>query len=145
MAAGISDFGAFSWLSALFGVTSPITGYYVALASEEPGVASDGVILADLEPVDPGAYARQPYGVGPTNWGLNGNTITNLVEIDFGTPLVDWGLVSHYVLCTDPTAGDIYGFGVFLNPQTVSAGFDLTIPAGGLVFTLGSLDDSITP
>lgn len=140
---GISDFGAGAWLSALFGVTADITGYYVALCNAEPGVASDGTILADLEPVD-GAYARQAYGVGALNWAVNGNYLVSLAEIGFGFPTIDWGLITHYAMLTDDVDGDLYAWGEFANPEYVTAGYEFTIPEGGVVLSLASQDNSIT-
>jgi hypothetical protein len=143
MSSDITDFGAGAWLGALLGVTDPITGYFVALASDAPGVAADGDILADLEPAFDD-YARQPYGTGPGLWALNGNVITNLVDVDFGVPAADWGPLTHYVLCDSLVSGQLYGYGLLANPQTVQAGFSVVMPAGGLVLTLASQDDSIT-
>lgn len=143
MAAGIADYGTAAWLSALFGVTADITGYYVALCSGEPGVASDGTILAELEPSD-GAYARQAYGVGDTNWAVNGNAITNLLELDYGIPSIDWGLITHYALCNALTGGDLYGWGEFVSAQFVSAQYLMVIPPGGIVVSLAPQDNSVT-
>ena len=143
MAGGLTDFGAAAWLAALLSVGDPIPGYYVALCSDEPGVASDGTILAELEPADP-SYARQPYGVGDLNWDTSGNSITNLNEIDFGTPLTDWGPIAYFALCDSPVDGELYGFFEFANPQYVAVGFEMVIPAGGIVLSLASQEDAIT-
>lgn len=143
MPSGIADFGATAWLSALFGIDADISGYYVALCSDEPGVASDGTILVELEPADP-AYARQPYAAGGANWASNGGDLTTLIDIDFGVPTVDWGLVTHFALLTDAVDGDLYGWGEFLSPQYVSAGDAMVIPAGGVVVSLAAQDNSIT-
>lgn len=142
MPSGVSDFGAGTWLAALFGITAPIDGYYLALCTDEPGTGMDGDILADLEPADP-AYSRISYGTAGGSWGANGNYITNSFDIDFGLPDLDWGDLNHYALCTALTGGDIYAWGEFLNPQYVVAGYQLVIPAGGLVLTLSALDNSI--
>lgn len=142
MASGVTDFGATAWLAALFGVDPDITGYYVALCTDEPGTDSDGTALADIEPVDV-AYSREAYGTGGANWGTNGPYITTLLDIDFGIPTVDWGQISHFALCTAATAGDVYAFGEFLSPQQVTADFDFVIPAGGVVISLTALQNSI--
>ena len=144
MPSGVSDFGAATWLAALFGVIEPITGYYVALCADEPGPDIDGDMLADLEPgtADP-TYQRVFYGVGAGNWGTNGNFLTTTNDVDFGLPGADWGIVNHFALCDQPSGGDIYAWGEFLNPQYVGADVQMLVPAGGLVLTLSSLDNSI--
>jgi hypothetical protein len=143
VAAGISDYGASAFLSALFAITGQISGYYIALCTDEPGPGFDGLILEELEPIGTD-YARQHYPSNDTNWAVNGNYLASLAEISFGTPAVDWGLLTHYALCTAATAGDIYAWGEFLNPSFVSAGFEFVIPPGGLVLSLATQDDAIT-
>jgi len=147
MSSGVTDFGTGAWLGALFGVDPDITGYFIALCSEEPGRDTDGTILAAIEPVDP-SYVRQAYGTGGANWGLNDTYLTTLNDIDFGVPSVDWGSITHYALCTNDNSdpldlGDVYAFGEFLNPQYVSAAVDMTIPAGGVVIAMASLENAI--
>jgi hypothetical protein len=142
MAAGITEFGASAWLAALFGIDSAITGYYIALANQEPGVDADGDVLADIEPDDT-AYARQFYAAGATNWAVDGAFLTNLVEIDFPLPTVDWGDISHYVLCSDLTSGDVYAFGEFVNTQFADTDYLLSIPPGGLVISLSAAESTI--
>lgn len=143
MSAGVSDYGAGAWLASLFGVTGPITDYWLALCSDEPSSDMDGDVLGDLEPAG-GGYARVRYGTGPALWAADSNFLTNLVDVDFGVPTDDWGDVSHFALCTDPTGGDLYAWGEFLNPQYVEAANQMLIPAGALVLALTTLDDSIT-
>jgi len=139
---GVTDYGANAWLGVALAVTDPIDGYYIALCTVEPGIDFDGDILADVEPAD-GAYARQLYASGPTNWGTDGSYGTNLLEIDFGVPTVDWGFLPYYALCTAATSGDLYSFGEFLSPEYVQAGAPVVIPAGGIVLGLASVQDSI--
>ena len=142
MSNGITDWGAAQWLAALFGVVSPISGYYVALATDQPGVDADGTILADLEPTD-SAYNRVAYPAGSSYWGVNGQYIANIVDIDFGGAVIDWGSLTHYVLCDSSSGGEIYAFGEFLNPSYVGAGDQVLVPGGGIVLALSSLQDSI--
>jgi hypothetical protein len=143
MASGIADFGASSWLSTLFGIEDPIAGYYLALCLDEPGPGFDGLILDDIEPAG-GGYARQFYASDDTHWAVNGNYVTNLLEVGFGTPTLDWGRLTHFALCTAASSGDIYAWGEFLSPSFAAAGFELVLPPGGLVLSLASQDDSIT-
>lgn len=144
MPSGVSDFGAGAWLSALFGVTAPITSYYIALASDEPGPAADGTILAALEPPPGTGYARQLYAADNTHWAGNGAYLTNLIEIDFPFPTADWGRLTHYVLADSLVDGQIYAWGAFTNPQNVTAGYAISLPVGGVVLSLSSLENSIT-
>lgn len=143
MGSAICDFGATAWLAALFGVEDPITEYWIALASDEPGPGADGTVLADLEPTD-SAYHRQHYDAGPDNWATSDNVIANLADIDFGFPLADWGMQTHFVLCSAVTEGDLYAYGLFVRPVFVEAGVHMIIPPGGALLTLSSQDDSIT-
>jgi hypothetical protein len=129
-------------MAALFGVSTALPGFYVALCTDAPGIDSDGSIVADLEPADV-AYDRQAYGVGATHWGTNANYLTNTDDIDFGIPAADWGLINHYALLDAASGGDIYAFGEFLNGQFVPAGFEFIIPAGGIIIALSALEDSI--
>lgn len=144
MPSGVSDFGAGAFLSALFGITADITGYYVALCSDAPGPAADGTILTALEPAGGSGYARQAYAAGASNWAANGSYLTNLVEILFPLPLGDWGRLTHYALTDSLTNGDLYAWGAFTNPQNVTASYSISIPVGGIVLSLSSLENSIT-
>jgi hypothetical protein len=141
---GVTDFGAGAWMSALFGIDSDITSYYLALASDEPGIASDGTILAALEPPDGSNYARQPYPTGGSYWAANGSYLTNLVEIVFPLPFTDWGRLAYYVLCDSLTDGEVYAWGEFTNPQYVTTAYSMSLPVGGVVLSLGSLENSIS-
>ena len=143
MPSSVSDFGTETWLGVLLGINPPIAGYWVALCSDEPGLGADGTILVELEPTNPD-YARQYYPAGELSWGLNGASVTNLDEIDFGTPSADWGPVGFYALCDSATDGEFYAVGEFANPQVVTAGYAMVIPPGGIVLSLASQDDSIT-
>lgn len=138
----MSDFGSETWLSALFGVTPLPTGYFIALCSDEPGAAMDGTLLAGLEPADT-AYARQPYGTGPSAWDSNGPYLTNLLAAAFPTPVIDWGYLTHFAICDSLTAGQLYAWGEMYNPQYVSTGIGMEIAPGGLVLGLHALDNTI--
>ncbi len=142
MGSGIADFGVGALLEALFGIT-PITSVWVALCSDEPGVAADGDILADLEPAA-AEYIRQEIAFDGSHWAVDGNNATNLVEVTFPAAVSDWGSINHYAFTTGSTSGDLYGFGELTEPQVVSAGYQMALPPGGLIITLASQDSSIT-
>jgi hypothetical protein len=144
MPSGVSDYGCQSWLGSLFGVYAPITDYWLALCSEDPGPAADGVILAALEPPPASNYARQPYGTGDGNWVVDGGYLTNLVEVVFPLPHTDWGRLSHYALADSAQDGELYAWGAFTNPQNVTTGYSMSIPVGGIVLSLSSLENSIS-
>jgi hypothetical protein len=145
MASGVSSYGASTWLSALFGVTSLPSSYYIALCVDQPGIDADGSVISSLEPPTGVGYARQSYATGSSNWTVNAGNLVNLNDIVYPAPTGDWGLLSHYVLCTATTAGQIYAFGIFDNPYFVTSGLGVLIPAGGIVIHLASLDVSIAP
>lgn len=145
MTSGVSDFGAGAWLSSLFGIDAPIAGYYVALCQDEPGPAADGDILTVLEPLPGTGYARQFYSAGGSHWAADSAYVTNLVEIVFPLPFDDWGRLTHYVLTDSASGGEIYAWGAFTNPQTVTAGYSISIPVGGILLALSSLENSIAP
>ena len=156
MASGVSDRGAGLWLSALFCITDPIAGYWVGLCAGDPGAAADGDVVLTLEP---GAddddrrtcgYTRRWIPAGPDAWAADDAYLTNLVEIAFPLPATDWGYLSHYALLDTPSdfsdtpdGGQLYAWGAFANPQTVTTSTAMTIPVGGLVLSLSSVEDSI--
>lgn len=143
MPAAVTDWGASQWLQSLFGLVATPTEYFVALATEEPGLDADGTTIATTEPTDAG-YQRQSYGVGTANWGANGADIVNLNDIRFGAPsAADWGFLTHFVLLDAAADGDIYAYGEFLSPQYVEVGYGFVIPAGTMIIDLSSLEDTI--
>jgi len=143
MAGGLSDWGATELAGVLFGALDPPAGYWVALVTDEPGPTADGTDLTELEPAG-GGYARLYYPSGLDRWAIDGNAVVNLTGLDFGTPTADWGLLSHYALCSAAVAGGVYGHGEFANPVYVAAGFDLVVPAGGLVVVLAAAETEST-
>ena len=142
MPAAVTDFGAPAWLSALFAVTTRPTSYWLALLSDPPGEATDGTIIADLEPAG-GGYARQSYGTGGGNWDVNGNYLVNLNAIDFGIATTDWGSVDHFGLCTASSGGDVYAYGELADAVFVETDYHLIVPAGGIAIALVTLAESI--
>lgn len=141
MPSAITDSGGAVWVSALFGGTA-LSEYWIALCSHAPGRDTDGTILASLEPTDP-AYARQPYLVDGTHWGTNGPFATNLLDIDYGLPGLDWGFITHFVLCTAATDGDVHAYGALRTPQYAQAHHQAILPAGSLVIGLAPFEDII--
>jgi len=150
MGSGVSDYGASQWLGMLFDLAALPPGYWVALSQGEPGPGMTGSDLAGQEP-ESGGYARQPIDNGSTAWALDDSGyLTNTVVLDYGVPADDWLLngqlfrVTHWVLCSAAAAGEIYAWGELSDPQPATSGFRLSIPAGGVVLALTSLDSTIT-
>lgn len=141
MPSGVTDYGATQWAQVITGAISLPSSYWIALCDEEPGTDMDGTVLADLEPV--GGYGRVQYLTGPTYWDNNGQYVTNLNTISFGIPTADWGMITHFALCDASSGGDLYAFGEFMNPQDVTTQTSFTIPQGGIILALYSLQPSI--
>lgn len=142
MGSGITDFGKQAWMDAMFGITPLPTGYYIALCLVEPGEAMDGDILADLEPAD-GSYHRQHLMLGSARWATSDNYATTIVDVPFGLATGQWGQLTHYALCDNPTSGEVYSWGEFLNPVNVQSGYFVSVPAGGIVVALSALEAPI--
>jgi hypothetical protein len=141
MPSGVSDYGSATWLSALFGVVALPTEYWIALCTHEPGVAMDGVMLDGIEPN--GNYARQHYPAGASAWASNGPYLTNTQSVSYPTPSEDWGYLTHFALCSAPSAGQVYAWGEMNSPQYITSGIAAWIPNGSLVLGLHALDASI--
>lgn len=141
MPSGVSDYGSATWLSALFGVVALPADYWIALCTHEPGAAMDGSMLAGIEPA--GGYVRAHYPAGPSAWASNGPYLTNTQTVSFSTPTEDWGYLTHFALCSAPSAGQVYAWGEMNNPQYITGGIHAIIPNGSLVLGLHALDASI--
>lgn len=142
MSSAVTDFGATYWLQTLFGVSPQPAGYWVALATDEPGTSANGDTLADLEP-QASDYNRIWVPSDATHWGTNGLYLTNGATIDFGIAQADWGTPNYYALCTAATSGDVYAYGELANPQDVHADDSVALPAGGIVLALVTSDAPI--
>lgn len=143
MPGGITTFGSGAWLSAIHGLTGPITEYWVALALAEPGVDMDGTILASLEPPSGSGYTRASIAVNATNFASDGQYLTSQVDLDFPFATADWGLPTFYALCDAATGGDIYCWGQLGDAYYIPTSYGAVIPAGGIAIVLGTLDAPI--
>lgn len=144
MPSGVSDYGAEAFLGVLLGIDADPGGFYVALCSAAPGPAADGTILATLEPTDT-AYTRPFYATGPMNWAASGRYASNLNTVTFAAPTEDWGYLTHLVLCTASSGGDIYGWSELNTPLTVVTGLAPYLPPGALITALSQFEPSINP
>lgn len=145
MSSQVTDWGAGALLAVLLAQASAPSQFWVALAGSEPGTAADGDSLADLEPPGAAGYARQSIATGGTAWSDPTDTgyATNLTAIDFGVPTADWGALTHYVLCTAETGGQIWCYGEFDVPAHGSATWNISLPAGALRLQAGSADATV--
>jgi hypothetical protein len=140
MAIGVSNKGVEYFLGLMF-----TGGFYVALLTGQPNVGMTGTNLADVEVArlsdgDATGYTR----VLCAAWTISaGGFVLNTAELDYGTPLFDWGQVSGWALCSAAVDGDLYAFGEFANPRLVGAGNDFIVDPGALIITLSSPRNSI--
>jgi hypothetical protein len=136
MPSGVSTYASGRWLQFVFGIGSQPANYWVGLATAAPLASFDGLSMAQYEPDDP-AYARQVQGLGPAWWVLGGDgMLTNTADIAFPAPGVDWGFITHAVLCDQALAGNLYCWGEIRNPQKIVQGVAPIIPAGSLVMSM---------
>jgi hypothetical protein len=132
MSSGITDTGANAFADHFTGVASLGSPFYIALCFVEPDTATDGTALASIEPVG-GSYARQSLPRNATYWSAADQGVTaTLLDLTFTTATADWGIITHYAVCTAATAGDVLGFGIFSVAQRVMSGDQIVIPAGGI-------------
>jgi hypothetical protein len=113
--AGLSLYGRDQSLAAFFmpDLFDAPALVYVALTLVLPTEGDTGSDL--IEPSDP-IYLRQPYQIGSEFWGLTGRGgASNLDEISWGVPSVDWGDMRGWALCSDESGGRTYYLGE-LNP-----------------------------
>lgn len=147
MANQVTDWGAKQWVGMMFGLISVPSGYWIALANKQPGTGVDGTMLEQLEPpvtASSTSYARQELAATSSHWTLNdAGYVANLTEVNFGTPDTAWGYTPYYAICDAVTAGHVYAYGAFVNPQTVVPPFPVRIPIATLILQAISAVPSI--
>jgi hypothetical protein len=132
MSAGVTDYGANAFADHFSGQATLPTTLYVALCFSEPDVGSDGTTLAAIEPTG-GSYARMSIARSSAAWGVADQGISpSTVTLTFPTATADWGIITHYALCTASSAGQVLGFGLFSYQQRVMSGDILVIDPGGI-------------
>ena len=77
-----------------------------------------------------GVISTEPLSGAWTESGDGGAINSN--EIQFDTPLMDWGTLSCWALVTGEEAGTIVAYGDLTDPITVLADADVMIVPGGL-------------
>lgn len=147
MAQQVTDFGAAQWLGMLFGINSIPSHYYIALAAAQPTQGITGTVLAALEPTarfGSTSYARQSIAADGSHFGLTtSGFVTNINPVVFGIPDVDWGYMPYFAICDAVTAGNVYAYGQFSNPQHLTTLTQVTMPAGAIVMRAISVLPSI--
>jgi hypothetical protein len=132
MAGGITAYGANALVDHFTGVAALPGTFYIALCSTQPDNATDGTTLASIEPVG-GSYARQSIVRTSVGWAPGDQGVSiSLLALTYPTASADWGLVTHYAVCSAASAGNVYGYGPFAYSQTILTGDIMTIPVGGL-------------
>lgn len=132
MPTSITDYGADTLASAIAGLGSMPASYWVALCTQAPDTGYDGVVLATIEPSG-GSYARQQVLADSTHWALQDTgVVSTLLELAFPVASADWGIITHWALCTAATNGEVFGYGEFDVARRVVSGASFSIPAGGI-------------
>lgn len=110
---------------------------YIALFTAPPSDAGGGTEVTG------GSYARVAVAPSLTNWNATqggtagvssgtGGTTSNAVAINFPTPTVAWGTVTHVGIFDAATVGNLMWLGALNSPQVVSSGVAYSLPAGSL-------------
>lgn len=110
-------------------------GVYVSLHTADEGNEPDGaneVSASDYARASVAATDLSTSGSGPT-------TMTNDVDINFGTTENDWGTITHAALWDDTAAnsGSPYTATISVgNSGDAPSGVEVSIPAGDLTFDI---------
>jgi hypothetical protein len=110
----------------LFGLTGTApptpTNFYVALfVGGVPDL--DGNLSVGVTEVGTGVnYNRIAVPADNLNWQLVGLDYSNILDITFGTPSGDWGLIAGAGLYDDPTAGNLLFTAPLSTSKQVSSG-----------------------
>jgi hypothetical protein len=134
----LTQWGARQLAGITFGIIAPPTDFWIALANVQPSARGDGSMLANLEPPITAAsltYARQSIPADSSGFDLSdAGYVSNHSTVDFGIPDTNWGYTPYFAVCDAATDGDVYGFGEFANPQSLTNQFWVRLPAGAITF-----------
>jgi hypothetical protein len=141
----VSQYGSGRFLQAFFGLADPPATFYLALTKALPSDVQNGTSIAAIEPPAGGGYARVAIAAGAGGWELLSDigVVVNVNAISFPTPTADWGKVTHFVLCTAATGGEILVSGSLNEDFYVQAGVTCTIAAGVVAFEMTSVNEPI--
>jgi hypothetical protein len=128
----ITEYGADAFTNHITGKVALPSSFYVALCSAEPDQATDGTLLAALEPSG-GSYARQVLNRGAAYWNdAAGGAGTTVSTLSFPTATADWGSLTHYALCTAASGGEVYGWGELALAVFIESGQIYIFDAGSI-------------
>lgn len=143
----MTQWGVTRFLGIITGIYPVPSHFYVALCNTQPGQTTNGTSLSLIEPpvtAASTAYARQVMGSGGGAWALSDSGyVSNVDDIDFGSPDTNWGYTPYYALCDALINGNVYGFGEFSNPLTLAPGPIVKLPAATMTLRGIALQPSI--
>lgn len=122
------------------GANSGPANLYVGLCTSAPSDTGIGTEVTG------NSYARVTVASGLTGWrSTQGNTAastgtggatTNNNAISFPTPSGSWGTVTHFIICDASSGGNLLFYGTLQNSRSITAGQDVSFPAGTLTITV---------
>ena len=99
---------------------------YVALFTADPGETGAA------GEVSGGDYVRVAIGAVT----VTGGSLTNNASVTFPDATAGWGLVTHFGLFDDPTAGHFLAGGALTASKTIASGDAVKFAIGALTITL---------
>jgi hypothetical protein len=143
-AQAVGDYGENQVIDTIFRAqtTSLTSNVFVGLSTTACSDAGVGTEVAG------GSYARVAVARSLANWagtqgagstaastGTGGQTSNNIV-INFATPTVGWGLVTHAFVADGATGGNLLFCQALTLGKTINSGDTVSFPAGALTFTI---------
>ena len=129
--ASLADYAENKVLDHLTGKTSySMPTAYIALSTTTVTDAGGNV----TEPAG-GSYARVTTSGGDWNAASSGST-TNAVAITFTTATGTWGAITDYVVYDASTSGNVIGYGVLDDAQTILSGDTASFAIDAFTITL---------
>lgn len=101
---------------------------YLALFTADP--TNEGLLDNELNNV---GYAREALNASMTDAVLETGQISNIVDIEFGTPGEDWDPISHAGIMDALTTGNMLYFAPAISVRLVTSGDPFILKAGQLV------------
>lgn len=146
MASAVTNWGSGQFLGISFGLYTPPIEFWCALCTGEPGLDADGTSIQDLEPDSTTAgYQRVSIPLGTANWDDPDDSLmtSTLTDITFPPALADWGVITHFALCSDQTFGDVYLYGEFDVGIDIPSNVQFAIPAGAVIISFMPNDPAV--
>lgn len=133
---GVSTYYCNLVADAISNRTSLPTTAYIALCTAEPFSYSTGSTI--VEPPSGVGYSRQAYSMNSSNWSqASSGSSRSLNTIVFTTSATGiWGNVVVWVACTASSGGEILFWGTLDSGVYVNTGAYVSIPAGGMEYSV---------